>query len=149
MVGISRTRIADHWQFLESQGGGPIAASSIFAVSLVCFLACTLAIQAEPWRQPGETWSSGFLSDDTIRLLDSGEFLRASWCDICAPRYSSGTWRQSGARLVLQGDGGVEVLHRVPFDGCDLLVPEELLGQPDAWLDVAAYQRKGDACSTP
>jgi len=145
MPSTRRTPSAAPWQFLGSQGGSFIAAAAVLSIAVVCCVAWVLAIAAEPWRQPGETWSQGFLSGETIRVLDSGRYVKSSWCDICESEYSSGTWHRDSSRIVLVSSSGSQrVLHRVSYGGCEYLVREGFVDTPGIW--DFRLRREGEWC---
>jgi len=118
---------------------------AVFTVVLVALATVWLAaLPRDPFRQPGVSWSWGFLSGYTVRLLDSGRYVDSNWCDICQEERSFGTWRATADGYELVPDSGKPrwQLLRIGQDGCARLIgPPARRGGP-----VVYFRRDGDAC---
>ena len=86
-------------------------ASSLYAVAsaitvLLVFVSAAIAETANPLGQPGTTWVRGILSGESLRLLDSGRYVRIPFCDVCRNTEISerGTWSSAAGRIRLQPD---------------------------------------------
>jgi len=125
-----------------------IRAASWFSMVVVLVLAVTtlllLALPRDPFRQPGETWSFGFLNGYSVRLLESGRYVDSNWCDICPEERSFGTWRLTSDGYELYPDSGKLPwrLRRVERGGCSRLAgpPVRRGGEP------VYFRREGDLC---
>lgn len=126
-------------------------ASSLYAVAsaitvLLVFVSAAVAETANPLNQPGTTWSRGMLSGESLRLLDSGRYVRIPFCDVCSNTEISerGAWSSNAGRIRLQPDRS----DRRPTvllaqDMCDTLVEVEhvALGNPSM-----AFVREDAGC---
>jgi len=118
--------------------------------SVVAVLVMTLATLAlltlprDPLRQPGVTWSWGFLSGYSVRLLDSGRYVLVDWCDVCVPERTFGTWRETPGGFELQPDSGRPSwrLEHAEYRGCERLAGPPVVrgGEP------LYFRREGDRC---
>ncbi|MDR0184216.1 hypothetical protein [Lysobacter arvi] len=118
---------------------------SIFTVLvLVAITLMLLTLPRDPMRQPGVSWSSGFLAGYTVRLLDSGRYVNARWCDICPEERSYGTWEATETGYRFHPDSGEPPwrLQRVLRRGCI-----RLTAPPDAPSRFPVFfKREGDTC---
>lgn len=118
---------------------------AIFTTVVLSLATVWLAsLPRDPFRQPGVSWSWGFLSGYTVRLLDSGRYVDSNWCDICPEERSFGTWHATADGYELVPDSGKPRWHllRVRQDGC-----ERLIGPPVMRGGTPVYfRREGDDC---
>jgi hypothetical protein len=104
----------------------------------------------DPFEQPGQTWrNDGLTAGQDIRLLDSGEYVARTWCDVCDGRTSRGTWSRSGGIVTLDpAEPGKpsSVLRRENVLGCQLLAPVDV--PTSSGILASTYVRQGDTCQS-
>jgi hypothetical protein len=121
-----------------------------FVVAAVVVLAATAALvlarPVDPFSQPGTSWKQGFLSGETIRLLESGRYVSARRCDVCQEQRSSGTWRvvEDGYELIPDSGAQSVVLLRMLYLGCEILTPRDGSAYPGNPSQL--YRRVDDRC---
>lgn len=119
---------------------------TVAAVALLAAIAVlVLTRPLVPFDQPGTTWEwNAVTARDSVRLLDSGRYVKSAWCDICPPSRSRGKWREITAGYELSPDSGKSpvLLRRLKYGDCVVL---EIDGFAQHRSPAMFYYRKGEA----
>ena len=123
------------------------------AVPLAIVLAVTMAagvyvahkrLSIDPFTAPGQNWrNQSLLAGETVRLLDSGEYVARSWCDVCAAEVTRGRWKRRGEIVVLEEDtptaGRDRQLVVTTSNGCPVLAPPKAIDSQGQVNSLMAY----------
>jgi hypothetical protein len=133
---------------MQSRFASFTAALAVLLVATA--IALLMEVSFDPHRRPGQTWSHlEFGGGQTVRLLDSGDYIAEDHCDIC---YGSeeGRWVRIRDAIVLvpsSPDYRRRAFHARRVSGCVVLVPDWAMRGPNFGHEPQTYlRREGDAC---
>jgi hypothetical protein len=123
------------------------------AVPVAIALAATIAaggyvgykrLLVDAFTAPGQSWrNQSLLAGETVRLLESGEYVAKSWCDVCEEEVTRGRWERSGEIVLLKQESPTAGRDRqfvlTTLDGCPALAPREAIDSEGRVNSLMAY----------